>query len=188
VEPLPEHTLKILREAVRLLTGPKRRRFQAQVTLDYLDGNARQAERVCGWGRQTVQLGLHELRTGITCLDRYTERGRHATEADHPQLAHDIRELVEPHAQADPKFQSPFAYTRITAKAVRRALIDCKGDRDEDLPCERTIRNLLNRTRSRAEGDSRSEANKGGQHESRTSRRGISGNLEGRVGVSDEWH
>jgi transposase len=145
VESLPEHTLKTLREAARLLTGPKRRRFQAQVTRDYLDGNARQAERVFGWGRQAVQLGLHELRTGITCLDRYTERGRHATEEDHPQLAHDIRDLVEPHAQADPKFQSPFAYTRITAKAVRRALIDRKGYRDEDLPCERTIRNLLNR-------------------------------------------
>ncbi|HMB04342.1 MAG TPA: hypothetical protein VKP69_11470, partial [Isosphaeraceae bacterium] len=63
MEPLPEHTLKTIREAARLLTGPKRRRFQAQVALDYLDGNARRAERVFGWGRQTVQLGLQELRT-----------------------------------------------------------------------------------------------------------------------------
>jgi hypothetical protein len=145
VELLPEHTIKTLREAARLLTGPKRRRFQAQVTRDYLNGHARQAERVFGWGRQTVQLGLHELRTGITCRARYTDRGRHATEADHPQLAHDIRELVEPHAQADPTSPSPFAFTRLTAKAVRRALIERKGYQDEDLPCERTLRNLLNR-------------------------------------------
>jgi hypothetical protein len=145
VEPLPEHPLKTLREAARLLTGPKRRRFQAQVTLDYLNGSARLAERVFGWGRQTIQLGLYELRTGITCLDRYTERGRHATEEDHPRLAHDIRDLVEPHTQGDPTSPSPFAYTRLTAKAVRQALIERKGYRDEDLPCERTVRNLLNR-------------------------------------------
>jgi hypothetical protein len=145
VEPLPEHTLKTIRQAARLLTGPKRRRFQAQVALDYLDGNARRAERVFGWGRQTVQLGLQELRTGITCLDRYTARGRHTTEEDHPQLARDIRDLVEPHTQGDPTSPSSFAYTRITAQAVRRALIERKGYRDEDLPCERTLRTLLNR-------------------------------------------
>src|SRR5512135_1323205 len=132
MEPLSEHTIKTLREAARLLTGPKRRRFQAQVTRDYLHGSARQAERVFGWGRQTIQLGLHELRTGITCLDRYTDRGRHATEEDHPQLAHDIRDLVEPHTQGDPTSPSPFAYTRLTALAVRQALIDRKNYRDED--------------------------------------------------------
>jgi hypothetical protein len=33
--------------------------------LDYLGGRARRAERVFGWGRNTVELGLHELRTGI---------------------------------------------------------------------------------------------------------------------------
>ena len=85
MESLPEHILTTLREAARLLTGPKRRRFQAQVTLDYLNGSVRLAERVFGWGRQTIQLGLYELRTGITCLDRYTERGRHAREEDHPR-------------------------------------------------------------------------------------------------------
>ena len=145
MQPLPEPTLKTIRHAARLLTGPKRRRFQAQVTHDYLDGSARQAERVFGWGRDTVQLGLHELRSGITCLGRFTERGRHPTEEDNPQLAQDIRELVEPHAQGDPTSPAPFAYTRLTAKAVRQALIDHKGYRDEELPRERTFGNLLNR-------------------------------------------
>jgi len=36
-------------------------------------------------------------------------------------------------------------YTRITAKAVRQALIDEKGYTDDELPCENTIRNILNR-------------------------------------------
>ena len=145
MEPLSEQTLKTIRDAARLLTGPKRRRFQAQVTLDYLDGSARQAERVFGWGRATVQLGLHELRTGITCCDRFTARGRHATEEDHPQLAQDIRDLVEPHTQGDPTSAAPFAFTRITAKAVRQALIERKGYREEDLPSQRTLNTILNR-------------------------------------------
>jgi hypothetical protein len=60
-------------------------------------------------------------------------------------LEADIRTLAEPHTQVDPKFQSPFQYTRITAKAMRQALIDQKGWADEDLPCEKTIGNVLNR-------------------------------------------
>ena len=57
----------------------------------------------------------------------------------------DLRSLAEPHTQVDPKFQSPFQYTRITAKAMRQALIDDKGWANEDLPCEKTIGNILNR-------------------------------------------
>jgi Rhodopirellula transposase DDE domain len=143
--PLSELTIKTIRDAATLLSGPKRRRFQAQVTLDYLDGSARQAEYVFGWGRHTVQLGLHELRTGLTCVDRFTARGRHTTEEDRPQLAQDIRDLVEPHTQGDPTAPAPFAFTRITAKAVRTALIERTGYRDEDLPSQRTLSEILNR-------------------------------------------
>jgi hypothetical protein len=145
MQPLSEPTIKTIRDAATLLTGPKRRRFQAQVTTDYLDGRARQAEYVFGWGRHTVQLGLHELRTGLTCVDRFTARGRHTTEEDRPQLAQDIRDLVEPHTQGDPTAPAPFAFTRITAQAVRTALIARKGYRDEDLPSQRTLNDILNR-------------------------------------------
>jgi len=60
-------------------------------------------------------------------------------------LEADIRTLAEPHTQVDPKFQSPFQYTRLTAKAMRQALIDQQGWLDEDLPCAKTIGNILNR-------------------------------------------
>jgi len=49
------------------------------------------------------------------------------TEEKLPQLEKDIRSLVEPDSQTDPKFQTLFKYTRMTAKAVRQALIDKKG-------------------------------------------------------------
>ena len=49
------------------MTGAERRAFQAAMTLKYCQGNARLAERLFGWGRETVQLGLNEHRTGVIC-------------------------------------------------------------------------------------------------------------------------
>ena len=57
----------------------------------------------------------------------------HKTKKKLPELEADIRALADPESQADPKFQSSFLYTRITAKAMRQALIDQKGWTDEEL-------------------------------------------------------
>jgi len=62
------------------------------------------------------------------------QRANRKTEEKLPQLEQDIRSLAEPESQQDPKFQSPFKYSRITAKAMRQALIDKKKWKDEDLP------------------------------------------------------
>ena len=142
---LTEQQIMTMKDAARKLTGVKRRAFQARVTLDYLGGSARRAESVFGWSRKTVELGLHELRTGMTCVDNFSARGNRRTEEKLPRLEQDIRALAEPESQVDPKFQSPFNYTRITAKAMRKALIEKKGWNDKDLPCENTIGSILNR-------------------------------------------
>ena len=63
---LTDQHITTIKDAAQKLTGALRRSFQAQVTLDYLDGNARRAERLFGWSRQTVILGLHERRSGVT--------------------------------------------------------------------------------------------------------------------------
>ena len=62
-----------------------------------------------------------------------------------PQLENDIIFLAEPESQIDPKFQTVFKYTRITAKAMREALITKKGWQTTELPCEKTIGTILNR-------------------------------------------
>jgi len=51
-----------------------------------------------------------------------------------PNLEADIRSLVDPESQADPKFQSTFLYARITAIAVRAALVSQKNYDSEQLP------------------------------------------------------
>ena len=145
MEVLTKEVIVSFKDAARKLTGPKRRAFEAQVTLDYLDGHIWKAEAVFGWSHKTVELGLNELRTGITCMDNFSARGNRRTEVKCPESEADIRALAEPESQTDPKFQSPFRYTRITAKAMRQALIDQKGWTDQDLPHPNTIGEILNR-------------------------------------------
>jgi hypothetical protein len=145
MEVLTKEVIASFKDAARKLTGPKRRAFEAQVTLDYFDGNIWKAEKVFGWSHHTVALGLNELRTGITCMDNFSARGNRKTEAKFPELEDDIRALAEPESQVDPKFQSPYLDTRMTAKAVRQALIDHKGWTDEELPHVNTIGEILNR-------------------------------------------
>jgi hypothetical protein len=101
--------IETIRDAASKLTGPKRRQFEAQVALDYLGGSARKAQTVFGWSSKTVALGLNELRTGITCVDNYSQHGRRPCEETQPHLLEDILALVQPHSQSDPKFQSPFS-------------------------------------------------------------------------------
>jgi hypothetical protein len=141
---LTDDLIASLKTAARLLTGYRRRRFQAQMTLHYCGGSARRAEKVFGWGRDAVHTGLNELRTGIRCLDAYELRGRKKSEELCPPLIDHIQRLVDPQAQADPKFQTPFAFTRITAKAVRDAL-KAVPELQDFVPCRQTVGELLNR-------------------------------------------
>ena len=142
---LSEQHIATIKDAAKKLTASRRRAFQAQVAIDYLDVRPRLAERTFGWDRATVTLGLHELRTGIVCVDNFKARGNKKTEEKNQQLKVDICSLAEPESQIDPKFQTTFKYTRITAKAMRKALIEKKGWKDQNLPCEKTIGNILNR-------------------------------------------
>ncbi len=143
-EQVTEDLKGTIRSAAALLTGHRRRRFQAEMAGKYCGGSARLAETVFGWCRVAVETGLNELRTGLRCFDATCLRGRHRAEEKSPKLADDIRSLAEPHSQADPKFQTTLAFTRVTAKAVCDGLI--RQDRTRrDVPCEQTVGRVLNR-------------------------------------------
>src|SRR5262249_35123166 len=128
----------------RRLTGYQRRLFMAEVATALCDGSARQAERCFGWGRQTVDKGLHESRSGLRCLEDFAARGRRRSEDKDPQLAADIRAIVEPQTYADPELQSERRYTNLSAAEVREALVQ-RGYPKAELPSERTLRDILNR-------------------------------------------
>jgi hypothetical protein len=139
-----ERTDALIRSGARRLTGFQRRAFQAEVAVELCSGNARQAERRFGWGRETVEKGLHERHTGIRCLEDFVARGRQRVEDRDQRLAADIRAIAEPHSYADPSLKSSRRYTNLSAAEVRTALI-ARGHAEADLPAERTMRNILNR-------------------------------------------
>src|SRR3954469_13043524 len=139
-----EHYDALIRSGARRLTGYQRRFFQAEVATALCGGCARQAERRFGWGRETVEKGLHELQHGLRCLEDFAARGRQRSEQKDPQLAADIRAIVEPHSYADPELKSSRRYSNLSAAEVRDALIR-KGYPEEGLPSERTMRDILNR-------------------------------------------
>lgn len=141
----PPAVKEIILSAARKLTSFRRRQFQAEVALQYCDGNPRRTEEIFGWGRDAVRTGLGELRTGIRCLDNFTARGRHRTEDDHPEIAQQIHALVDPQALADRQLLTPLAYTRLTAGAVHQHLVAHAAGTDQYVPTARTVSDILNR-------------------------------------------
>ena len=93
---------------------------------------------------RTIQDAARRL-TGVARPDQFFRRGRRKTEEKLPDLEKDIRRQVEPNCQVDPKFRSPFLYTRMTARAVGKVLLEQAGYQATELPSERTCRRLLNR-------------------------------------------
>jgi hypothetical protein len=139
-----EHLDALIRSGARRLTGYQRRSFQAEVATELCGGNPRQAERRFGWGRATVEKGLNERRHGMRCRENFAARGRKPSEQKDPRLAAEIREIVEPHTYADPELKSTRRYTNLSAAEVLAALVQ-KGHAKDQLPSERTMRDILNR-------------------------------------------
>lgn len=140
-----ENSDRLLVMAAKALTGHQRRLFIAEVTLALCEGNARRSEERFGWGRATAEKGLCERRSGIRCLENFAARRCPTWEERQPQLAADIRAIVEPKTQADPELISSRCYTNLSAKEVRQALLQEKGYGAEEVPAERTMRDILNR-------------------------------------------
>jgi DDE family transposase len=144
-QPLGPQQIADLRLAATRMSSAKRRAFQAEMAEQYCGGNPRQAERVFGWSRETVEVGLAERRTGVTCLGGQAAfSGRKRWEDQYPQVAAALRSLAEAQAQQDPTFRTSLAYTRLTAKAAIAAL-RAQGFAKKDLPAPSTMAIILNR-------------------------------------------
>lgn len=135
----------LIRSAAHRLKGHQRRLFQAEVTSALCGGSPRLAERRFGWGRECVEKGLHETGSGLRCVENFAAKGGVPCEVKNPQLAADIRAVVEPHTQADPEMESARLYTNLSAREVLEALRSQKGYTEDRLPKERTMRDVLNR-------------------------------------------
>jgi hypothetical protein len=134
-----------LKLASSKMSGAQRRSFQAAMTLKYCRGSARQAERTFGWNRDTVELGLHEQRTGVICLGAQAACcASRLWEDQHPDVAQALWALAEAHGQQDPTFRTAQSYTRLTAAEALKQL-RAQGFPEDQLPSPSTMAEVLNR-------------------------------------------
>jgi hypothetical protein len=131
-------------DTAKTLKGAARRLFMARTVKEMGSGGQRRAERDLGWNRETIRKGMHELESGLVCLDNFAARGRKRAEEHLPNLLTDIAAIVDSQSQADPQFRTQRLYTRLDAAEVRRQLITQKGYRDAELPTVQTIMTKLN--------------------------------------------
>jgi hypothetical protein len=92
----------------------------------------------------TIRKGMHELESGLRCVDAFALRGRKRAEEHLPNLLRDLQAIVDSQSQTDPQFRTNRLYTRLTAVEVRRQLIAQKGYTDAELPTAETIGTKLN--------------------------------------------
>src|SRR5436305_5244484 len=134
---LTEAMVALLRKTADAFRGAQRRRYMAE-TVEAFGLSQRQAERQLSWSHDTVRKALHELHSGVTCVDNFSARGRKPCEVHLPSLFQDIRDVVADHLQTDPTFQTTRLYCRLSAATVREPLPRRQGYADAQLPSERT--------------------------------------------------
>lgn len=87
---------ELLKSAASQMSGAARRMFLATVCLKLCDGNARQAEYLFGWGRDTIAKGLEEreLNPDELASRKSGNVGKKRSEDQNPQLTIDIRAVA----------------------------------------------------------------------------------------------
>jgi hypothetical protein len=141
---LTDELKALFRDIANKLKGHERRTFMARIVRLLGKGGQRRAERELNWNRGTIRKGVHELESGVACIDAFSARGRKRAEEHLPNLVDDIKAIADEQSQTDPTFKTTRLYTRISAKEVRKQLIHQKGYTDDELPSEETIRVRLN--------------------------------------------
>lgn len=135
----------LLIETAHDLKGASRRLFMARTVDAAGRGGQNQAHKELGWDPRTIRKGLHELRSGLCCVDAFNMRGRKPIENQLPELSKDLEDIVKSQSQSDPRFETCRLYRRITVKEVVKQLIENKGYSPEELPSNETIRKKLNK-------------------------------------------
>lgn len=133
-----------LKKVFKFIQGRDRRILAAGISMEHGYGGESYVAKEFGIGRDTIRKGMHELRTGIRIEDAFNMRGRKSIDVLLPKIRNDIKEIIDSQSQTDPKFDSQRLYTRLTTKEVRNQLIIQKSYKDDELPTNQTINNIIN--------------------------------------------
>jgi len=107
--------IKELRTTAKKMYGVERRLFEAEITLKYCHGSPRKAEKVFGWGRRTIKIGLAELKTGVICVGaQQAFCGSKIWENRYPKVAEELRKLIDIHKNSGVRLTSKEFLAKLT--------------------------------------------------------------------------
>ena len=142
---IAEDVVVLLRSAVNKLKGNAKRKFMAESVNSLGRGAQRACEEQLGWCRNTIRKGMHELRSGLDCIDNFTARGRKKCEEQNPDLLKHIKCIVEnSDIQADPAMNSERTYLKITSNEIRRQLAKQFNYEEDKIPSVSAMTRILN--------------------------------------------
>jgi transposase len=133
---LTEAVKQHLIQTADALKGSDRRAFMARTAQLMGRGGQRLAERELGWSRATIHKGMHELESGIVCLDAFSQRGRLRAEEKDPAILPALERLLSDEVAGDPMGEQ--TWVRSTPRQLSDRL---KKEGHEVSP--RTVRRLL---------------------------------------------
>lgn len=132
-------------ESINKLKGSDKRIALAQVAKAIGNGGQSEVANVFSVSRDTIRTGMNELRSGIRIVNAFNARGRKSIEEQLPNIASDIKDIVDCQSQTDPSFKTTRLFTRLTVKEVRKQLILQKEYTEEELPTNQTLNTLINK-------------------------------------------
>ena len=97
----PTEMIPVLIDTAKTLKGSQRRAFIAKTVQAMGRGGQRWAEAHLGWCRGTIRKAMHELHSGMTCLDAFSARRRQRAEEHLPRRLDDIKDIVDGQSQTD---------------------------------------------------------------------------------------
>src|SRR5260370_2199452 len=108
---LTDELKSLLIDTAKQLKGSARRHFMARTVKALGSGGASRVEREFGWNRKTIRKGMHEVDSGITCLDAFGVRVRKLAQDHFPHLLVYTPPIVarqsQPHPQSKNNRLSP---------------------------------------------------------------------------------
>jgi hypothetical protein len=91
---LTEEVKVLVLNTAKELKGSARRMCMARTVQALGEGGQRLAERELNWNRVTMRKGMHEVESGLMCVDGFRLRGRKRSEDHLPNVLKDITAIV----------------------------------------------------------------------------------------------
>lgn len=138
---------KVYKETINYAKNLKGYAKRAYIAAFYVDHNLyiKQAQIIFNVSYRYVKKCLEEYKIKKEIKPQIETRGRKSVKVKYPNLANDIKSVIDNFSQTDPQFKSEKMYVRLTINQIIQLLIDTGKYKEDTLPKRSTMGNFLNK-------------------------------------------